>query len=97
MAEIITREQFDGLFLKERLGDQHERAVEVFETCGVILSLDVTTMLLHAVDQGKVPDVLSAIEKFIESDLKYQHPDARGHSPKTRLFLHGVRTTLLGM
>jgi len=42
------------------------------------LGLEVASMLLHAVDKGKVPEVLQALEAHEERELRYQHPDIRG-------------------
>lgn len=85
-----------GLFselLKIKLQAEWERASTVFVNCGKNLSYDVTNVLLHAVDQNKVDEVLSLLEEHYQRHLGFQHPDIRGMvgdalgiNPTRRLF-----------
>lgn len=77
MGQTVTAEKFDLLMLP-KLGSNFERAKKVFEGLGEGLSWDVTNVLLHAVEQGKVDEVLVALEKHYEKDAKLQHPEFRG-------------------
>ncbi len=73
----LNEEQFREA-LQAKLGGEYERALDLFGKCGRHLSFDVTNVLLHAADQGKVDEVLSAIQKHYVKHLQYQHPDIRG-------------------
>ena len=42
------------------------------------MEYDVTNVVLHAVDQGKVEEVLGILEEHCQSHLRFQHPDIRG-------------------
>ena len=53
----ITKDKFKSVF-KKRLHDLYGRAERVFDNFGVHLSWDVTNVLLHASDQGKVSEKL---------------------------------------
>jgi hypothetical protein len=64
--------------LQSKLDGEYGRAFDLFTKCGRNLSFDVTNMLLHAADQGKVSEVLDIIEKQYETNLQFQHPDIRG-------------------
>ena len=71
----------EGFFqnvLKDKLGDSYDRALTAFRNCGENLGWDVTNVLMHAVDKGKVSEVLSIIEGHYTSHLQYQHPEIRG-------------------
>ena len=65
-------------FLKEKLEDLWERALEVFNKYGPNLSFDVTNVIMHAIDQSKVEDILLILEEHYDEHLKFQHPDIRG-------------------
>jgi hypothetical protein len=64
--------------LGPKLGGEFERAVTVFKNYGHHLGLGVSNVLLHAVEQGNVDEVLKVLEKHYDDHLKYQHPDIRG-------------------
>lgn len=73
----IGQDQFSEI-LEAKLGDYFNRALTVYKNYGLPLSWDVSNVLLHAVDQNKVEEVLAILEKHWESNLKLQHPDIRG-------------------
>jgi len=73
----INEQQFRDI-LQSKLGVSWDRALTVFRNCGPNLGYDVTNVLLHATDQGKVDEVLDTIEKHYQSHLQYQHPEIRG-------------------
>jgi hypothetical protein len=73
----ITEEQFEELF-KAKLGGHYERALKIFKHYGTLLSWDVTNILFHAADQGKVDTVLTELEKHWEEHIQFQHPEIRG-------------------
>ncbi|MCX6813696.1 MAG: hypothetical protein NT078_00480 [Candidatus Azambacteria bacterium] len=66
------------------------------------MSYDVTNVFLHAVDKGKVEEVLETLEKHYESHLQFQHPNIRGTvsdnllgvNPTEIMFLRLCRHTL---
>lgn len=73
----MTEGVFNGV-LKEKLGSSYERGLTLFRNCGENLGWDVTNVLMHAVDKGKVPEVFDIIEEHYTSHLQYQHPEIRG-------------------
>ncbi len=73
----INEQQFRDI-LQSKLGAAWDRALTAFRNCGPNLGYDVTNVLLHATNQGKVDKVLDIIEKHYQSHLQYQHPDIRG-------------------
>ena len=73
----IGEEQFRDI-LQPKLGASWDRALTVFRNCGPNLGYDVTNVLLHATDQGKVDEVLGILEGHYQSHLQYQHPEIRG-------------------
>ena len=77
MVKIIEEEQF-SILLKLKLGEQYERALNIFTNYGKNLSWDVVNVLLHAAAKEKIEEVLSELEKHWETHLQYQHPDIRG-------------------
>jgi len=89
-------------FLKAKLEDLWERALEVFNNCGSNLSFDVTNVIMHAIDQNKVEDVLLILEKHYDEHLKFQHPDICGMvsdnllgvNPTEAMFLRIYQDTL---
>jgi hypothetical protein len=74
----------------------------VFHNCGENLAWDVTNVLMHAVDKGKVDEVLGILEEHYEKHLQFQHPDIRGTvedrllrvNPTEAVFLRICRNTL---
>lgn len=64
--------------LQQKLGKAWERALKLFQNYGEHLSFDVTNVLLHAAEQGKVDEVLQILEKHFQEHLSFQHPDVRG-------------------
>lgn len=77
LAEV-TAERFSEE-LQPKLDHEYNRAFDLFIKCGRNLSFDVTNVLLHAADQGKVDEVLDIIEEQYETNLQFQHPNIRGH------------------
>ena len=73
----IDEKQFQEL-LQHKLGESWERALAVFKNYNPPLGFDVSNMLLHATEKGKVNEVLSALEKHFEKHLQFQHPKLRG-------------------
>ncbi len=96
----VYEPQFQNL-LQSKLGDAWDRALTVFHNYGEDMSWDVTNVLLHAVDKGKVKDVIGTLEKHYESHLQFQHPDIRGTvsddfgvNPTMAMFFNLCRHTL---
>ena len=97
----INEQQFRDI-LQSKLGASWERALAVFRNCGPNLGYDVTNVLLHAADQGKVDEVLAIIEDHYRSHLQYQHPKIRGTvgdrllgvNPTQAMFLRLCQQTL---
>jgi len=73
----IDEKQFSDI-LQSNLGASWNRALAVFRNCGQNLGYDVTNVLLHAADQGKVDEVLGILEEHYNNHLQYQHPEIRG-------------------
>ncbi len=74
---VITEQMFKDV-LGPKLGEFLERALKVFRNYGTHLGGDVVNVLLHAVDQGKVGEVLDILEKHYDEHLTFQHPEIRG-------------------
>ena len=94
MPTVVTETQFEGLF-KEKLGEHYKRALTIFTQYGKLLSWDVANVLLHAVDKGKVEDVLAELEKHWEKHLQSQHPEIRGTVEDRLLGVNKTRTMFL--
>ncbi len=73
----VSEQQFREI-LQSHLGSSWDRALAVFRNCGENLEFEVTNVLRHAVDQGKVNEVLGILEEHYQSHLQFQHPDTRG-------------------
>ena len=73
----INEQQFCDI-LQSKLGVSWDRALTVFRDYGPNLGYDVTSVLLHAADQGKVDEVLGILEEHYRSHLQHQHPEIRG-------------------
>ena len=72
---------YEPLFQKmfqSKLGDSWDRALTIFRNYGENLSWDVSNVLLHASDQGKMDEVLGILEEHYNSHLQNQHPEIRG-------------------
>ena len=96
----ISEQKFSEL-LKSGLDGSWERALGVFHDYGPNLSYDVTNVLLHAVDQGKVDEVLCILEEHYKNHLQFQHPKIRGTvgnnfgiNPTEEMFLGICKKTL---
>lgn len=74
---MVSEEQFEEL-LKSPLGDSFVTAQDLYLKYGVYLTFDVTNSLMHAVDKGKVPEVLAALQEHYNQSLHYDHPEIRG-------------------
>lgn len=77
MSNIVSDEKFVQIF-QDKLGQDYERALTIFRACGENISFNVTKVLLRAVDQGKVNEVLEELENHYSEHLQFQHPDIRG-------------------
>lgn len=77
MAKILSEEEFAEL-LRAKLGDDYERALQVFRDFGRRLSPNTVNALMWATKKGKVGEVLGEMEQHFETTLSYQHPDIRG-------------------
>jgi hypothetical protein len=77
MPCVVDEERFERV-VKGKMGGAWERALSVFRNCGPHLSFDVTNVMLHAADRGKVDEVLRMLEEHYERHLQYQHPEIRG-------------------
>lgn len=75
----ITAEQFEQ-FVAKKISSQAEagRARRVFSSYGPTLAWDATNVLMHAIDLGKIDEVLAILEKHFDDHLKFQHPEIRG-------------------
>lgn len=95
-------EQLFQHLLQSKLGDSWDRALTVFRNYGENKSYDVTNVLLHASDKGKVEEVLEILEEHYNSHLQNQHPEIRGLvsdnllgvNPTEDMFLRLCRHTL---
>ena len=91
MKDCVTEIQFEDL-LKVKLGEHYERALMLFKQYEKRLSWDVTNVLCHAVDKGKVADVLVEFEKHWEKHLQFHHPELRGAVEDRLLGVNKTRT-----
>lgn len=75
----ITAEQFEE-YVAKKIVSQAEagRARRVFSSYGPALAWDATNVLMHAIDLGKIDEVLTILEKHFDDHLKFQHPEIRG-------------------
>ncbi|MEK7062192.1 MAG: hypothetical protein AAB940_00415 [Patescibacteria group bacterium] len=94
MPNFFTEKQFEEFF-KLKLGEHYERALIVFTQYGKLLSWDVTNVLLHASDKGKVDDVLTELEEHWKEHLQFQHPEIRGTVESGLFGLNKTRTMFL--
>ncbi|MFA5934458.1 MAG: hypothetical protein WC827_01040 [Candidatus Paceibacterota bacterium] len=99
--KVIGEERFRKI-LKEMPERYLNRAVNVLNNFGPLLSFDVANVMLHATNRDREDEVLIILEKHWEEHLKLQHPDIRGtveSAPgvnKTKLmFLQICRDTLV--
>ncbi len=101
-ADVIKmdEERFERL-LKGRLGSSWERAFAVFRNYGAFLAYDVSHVLLHGVNQGKVEEVLKILEKHYAEEMEHQAPEVRGrvanafgHNKTKRMFIGLFEKTL---
>ncbi|TSC83039.1 MAG: hypothetical protein G01um101419_311 [Parcubacteria group bacterium Gr01-1014_19] len=94
----VTEAQFKE-FLEKKLGDNYLRALQVFGNYSPNMTYDVVNVLLHAVDKGKVVEVLEILEKHFTNHLSYQHPDARGrvNPGPTAVMFEGICAKTLGL
>jgi len=97
----VSEQQFRDI-LQPKLGASWDRALTAFRNCGENLGYDVTNVLLHAADQGKVDEVLGTLEEHYQSHLSFQHPEIRGTvsdrllgvNPTQAMFLRICQQTL---
>lgn len=75
----ITAEQFEQHVAK-KIASQAEagRARRIFSSYGPATAWDVTNVLMHAIDLGKLLEVLAILEKHFDDHLKFQHPEIKG-------------------
>lgn len=75
----ITAEQFEQ-YVAKKIASQAEagRARRIFSSYGPATAWDVTNVLMHAIDLGKIDEVLAILEKHFDEHLKFQHPEIRG-------------------
>ena len=101
MANQVDEKQFEQLVINKISPEFKEKASEVFKDYGQNLSFDVTNVLMHAIDQDKVGEVLKILEKHFSEHLQYQHPDIRGvrgeTALKTKLMFNSLCETTLGL
>ncbi len=97
----LNEQEFQNL-LQTKFGNSWDRALTVFRNCGENLSGDVANVLLHAVDRGKVNEVLAILEEHYKDHLQYQHPGIRGTvgdailgvNPTAQVFIDIYKNTL---
>ena len=90
----INEQQFRDI-LQSKLGASWDRALTVFRNCGPNLGYDITNVLLHGTDQGKVDEVLGILEEHYRSHLQYQHPEIRGTVGDRLLGVNPTQTMFL--
>ncbi len=98
--QIVTEAKFKEAF-QDKLVGHFGRALDVFRNYGEAMSVDVTTVLLHAIDKEKVEEVIKELETHWEKVLQFQHPEIRGRvndvfgiNQTQATFLHICRDTL---
>lgn len=99
----VTEQQF-SFHLKPDLGKSWDRALKLFQEYGSYWQADVMNSLRHAVDKGKVEEVLETLEGHFTTHLGLQHPDARGQvdnallstNPTELMFQH-IYENVLGL
>ncbi len=73
----IDEETFE-MFLRGRMDDATwMRARFLFRNYGRSFRYMVTNIFLHALDKGKLDEVMPALEAYYERRLSHVHPDAR--------------------
>jgi hypothetical protein len=77
VTEIVGA--FENLRLNKLDAKQALRAGRIWEQYGQDLWFDVLNVMLHAIDKGKVDEVLDQLERHFKEHLSYQHPSVRGH------------------
>ena len=98
-VDEVTPEALEKMLLAKITDTtEAERAKKILEGYGRRLFFDVTNVLLHAVDKGKVDEVLGILERHYNEDLAYQHPEIRGTvGGKTSSVLIGICRDTLGL
>lgn len=84
------------------LGENFDQALRLFHSCGKNIGSDVASVLLYAIDNGGVAEVLDSLAAHYESVLQHQHPDVRGtlvvgSTNPTRVFFERIYTEILGL
>lgn len=74
---VISEKQFREA-LEEKLGENTDRAVQILNRYGKLLSYDVFNVMLHGVDQHKELEILDLLEEHWQKQLQWLHPDIRG-------------------
>jgi len=87
--------------LRSKLGTSWDRALFIFRNCGPNLAYDVSNVLIEAVAEGRVEQVLDILEEHYRNHLRYQDPKIRGIvgegfgiNPTQTMFLRIYRKTL---
>ena len=87
--------------LESKLDSAAWKRLKTLKDSATAFDWDFANVMLHAVDQGKVDEVLSYLEDYFNDEtLAYQHPDIRGlfkaEAATRRAFDH-VCTVILGL
>jgi len=94
----IFEKDFQRLFEK-RLGRFWNRSLRVFQNYGKEFSWDVTNLFYSAVEQGKVQEVLVALEGYWQNCLRYKKhgdvPELFGNT--TKEVLRRISREILGV
>ena len=64
---------------------EHEKMRVMFEKFGEDLCVQVGSTFLYA-GKERIDDAILRLEKYYDSDLKYQHPEIRGAHPSNLIF-----------
>lgn len=92
--DTVSEKLFNEL-LQSKLGASWDRALRLFRNCGENLSYDVTNVLIHAADKGKIEEVLKILEEHYESHLQFQHPEIRGQVRDNLLHVNPTQEVFL--
>ena len=76
-TEYLPVDGFQALF-KEKAGDRWLEVEKLFNEYGPTLSIWFCTALMYAYEDGKLDWCILLLQKHLEDDLSFQHPDIRG-------------------
>jgi hypothetical protein len=77
----IPIEAFKEMFLKSAGAafDEHWQKIEhLYLEYGPVLSIPIGSVLMYAAEDQRLPWCIELLEKHLDEDLGYQHPELRG-------------------